>query len=130
MSTNTLDLCCHGFLTGSVHKVLTSRGWLPLEDKTSTAFTLKWVETNKQINYKYICSLTGIEGTTLLTCNHTHMYLSREFREGEQLVNHFPNISLLTTKIGLLESLRALQRVQHTTRVRCDSYCSLYCAHL
>jgi hypothetical protein len=30
----------------------------------------------------------------------------KEFKEGEQLVNHIPNINLLTTKIGLLDSLR------------------------
>lgn len=34
------------------------------------------------------------------------------------MVNHFPNISLLTTKIGLLESLRALQRLQQSTGTR------------
>lgn len=42
----------------------------------------------------------------------------REFREGEQMVNHFPNISLLTTKIGLLESLRGTDRLQQATGVR------------
>ena len=37
----------------SVREALTSRGWLPLEDKSSIAFTLKWAETSKSINYKY-----------------------------------------------------------------------------
>ena len=62
------------------------------------SFTLKWVETNRQINH-------------------------REFREGEQLVNHFPNISILTTKIGLLESLRAFERLQHTAGMRYGERC-------
>jgi len=30
---------------------------------------------------------------------------------GQQLVNHYPNISLITTKIGLLESLREYYRI-------------------
>ena len=34
------------------------------------------------------------------------------FPEGEQLVNHIPNINLLTTKLGLLSSLQEYQRVQ------------------
>ena len=35
------------------------------------------------------------------------------FREGEQLVNHFPNGNLLTTKIGLLTSLQEFDRVSN-----------------
>ena len=34
------------------------------------------------------------------------------YPEGEQLVNHIPNINLLTTKLGLLSSLQEYQRVQ------------------
>ena len=64
-----------------VEESLTSHGWMKLEDKSSLKFTLKWVEVKQHIDYK-------------------------SFREGEQIVNHFPNIHLLTTKIGLLESLR------------------------
>ena len=37
-----------------------------------------------------------------------------EFRDSEQVVNHIPNIGCLTTKIGLVESLRAYER--HLTR--------------
>ena len=45
------------------------------------------------------------------------------------MVNHFPNISVLTTKIGLLESLRALQHLQQSTGMRCVS-CSEYHYHI
>lgn len=66
---------------GRVEQWMTSQGWVKLEDKASLNFTLKWVEVRQHIDFK-------------------------NFREGEQLVNHFPNIQVLTTKIGLLESLR------------------------
>ncbi len=59
-------------------------GWQKSSDKQT--YTLKWVELKHHIDYK---------------C----------FREGEQIVNHFPNINLLTTKIGLLESLRSYCRL-------------------
>ena len=70
------------FPINRVESALISRGWVKREDKSSTSFTLKWAELRTQIDYKL-------------------------FREGEQMVNHFPNISLLTTKIGLLDSLRS-----------------------
>lgn len=57
-------------------------GWIKLGEKASNSFTLKWVELKQHIDYK-------------------------NFREGEQMVNRIPNIQLLTTKIGLLESLRS-----------------------
>ncbi|CAI8024141.1 Protein polyglycylase TTLL10 [Geodia barretti] len=84
---------CGGNAAPLVCEALRSKGWVQLEDTSSTAFTLKWTEISKHINYK-------------------------EFREGEQIVNHFPNISLLTTKIGLLESLRAMQRLQSAAGAR------------
>ena len=62
------------------------KGWIKCEDKSSTSFMLKWAELKTQINYKL-------------------------FREGEQIVNHFPNIGVLTTKIGLLESLRSYCKI-------------------
>ena len=40
------------------------------------------------------------------------MVFSIFLSEGEQLVNHIPNINLLTTKLGLLSSLQEYQRVQ------------------
>jgi hypothetical protein len=66
----------------SVEKHLTDKGWRKADD-----YTLKWTELKHSIDY-------------------------RSFREGEQLVNHFPNINVLTTKIGLLESLRTFYRTQ------------------
>lgn len=69
-----------------VERSLVARGWLKLEDKSSQSFTLKWVEVKKHIDYK-------------------------NFREGEQMVNRFPNISLLSTKTGLLESLRSYSKM-------------------
>ncbi len=35
----------------------------------------------------------------------------KEFREGEQIVNHIPNINIFTTKIGLLDSLRSYYKL-------------------
>ncbi len=74
-----------------VESALTDRGWVRCEDKTSTTFTLKWTELKGHIDYKL-------------------------FKEGEQVVNHFPNIGVLTTKIGLLESLRSYCKI-HRYRV-------------
>jgi hypothetical protein len=68
-----------------VDVVLRKWNWTRIDDNLSTAFTLKWTELKQSIDY-------------------------RSFREGYQMVNHFPNISLLTTKIGLLESLRSNRR--------------------
>eukprot|EP00731_Ephydatia_muelleri_P015289 Em0008g1009a len=66
-----------------VEQHLTSKGWRKLEGSRSLSFTLQWVECKQHIDF-------------------------RSFREGQQIVNHFPNINLLTTKNGLLESLREL----------------------
>ena len=68
-----------------VDQHLSSKGWRRLDDGRSSSFTLKWVECKQHIDF-------------------------RSFREGQQIVNHFPNINLLTTKIGLLESLREYDR--------------------
>lgn len=70
----------------SVSGALEERGWVRCDDHTSTSFTLKWTELKCHIDYKL-------------------------FREGEQVVNHFPNINLLTTKTGLLESLRSYCKI-------------------
>ncbi len=69
-----------------VESALTKRGWVHCEDKASTTFTLKWTELKGHIDYKL-------------------------FKVGEQMVNHFPNIGVLTTKIGLLESLRSYCKI-------------------
>ena len=41
--------------------------------------------------------------------------------EGEQLVNHISNMNLLTTKLGLLNSLQEYQRVQQKVAGRSAS---------
>ncbi|KAI3357133.1 hypothetical protein L3Q82_015596 [Scortum barcoo] len=63
-----------------------SRGWQRIYNKHREDFKLKWCETKSPVNY----------------CN---------FREGEQLVYQIPNNKVLTTKIGLLSSLREYERV-------------------
>ncbi|XP_035513383.1 protein polyglycylase TTLL10 [Morone saxatilis] len=63
-----------------------SRGWKRIYNKHREDFKLKWCETKSPVNY----------------CN---------FKEGEQLVYQIPNNKVLTTKIGLLSSLREYERV-------------------
>ncbi|KAK9515657.1 hypothetical protein VZT92_026284 [Zoarces viviparus] len=63
-----------------------SRGWKRIYHKDREDFKLKWCETKSPVNY-------------------------RNFREGEQLVYQIPNNNVLTTKIGLLSSLREYERV-------------------
>ncbi|XP_034552579.1 protein polyglycylase TTLL10 isoform X7 [Notolabrus celidotus] len=63
-----------------------SRGWKRIHNKHREDFKLKWCETKSPPNY----------------CN---------FREGEQLLYQIPNNKVLTTKIGLLSSLREYERV-------------------
>ncbi|XP_049921743.1 protein polyglycylase TTLL10 [Epinephelus moara] len=63
-----------------------SKGWKRIYNKHREDFKLKWCETKSPANY----------------CN---------FREGEQLVYQIPNNKVLTTKIGLLSSLREYERV-------------------
>ncbi|KAM9351234.1 protein polyglycylase TTLL10 [Symphorus nematophorus] len=63
-----------------------SRGWKRIYNKHRDDFKLKWCETKSSVNY----------------CN---------FREGSQLVYQLPNNKVLTTKIGLLSSLREYERV-------------------
>lgn len=64
---------------------LLAKGWWKTDHKVM--YTLKWTELKHNVDYKL-------------------------FREGEQLVNHFPNINILTTKIGLLDSLRRYYEIQ------------------
>uniref|UniRef100_UPI0037E7CA15 protein polyglycylase TTLL10 n=1 Tax=Semicossyphus pulcher TaxID=241346 RepID=UPI0037E7CA15 len=63
-----------------------SRGWKRIYNKHREDFKLKWCETKSPANY----------------CN---------FRQGEQLMYQIPNNKVLTTKIGLLSSLREYERV-------------------
>ncbi|XP_030279131.1 protein polyglycylase TTLL10 isoform X2 [Sparus aurata] len=63
-----------------------SRGWKRIYNKHRVDFKLKWCETKSPANY-------------------------RNFRQGEQLLYQIPNNKVLTTKIGLLSSLREYERV-------------------
>uniref|UniRef100_A0A4W6BNA7 Tubulin tyrosine ligase like 10 n=1 Tax=Lates calcarifer TaxID=8187 RepID=A0A4W6BNA7_LATCA len=71
-----------------------SRGWKRIYNKHREDFKLKWCETKSPANY----------------CN---------FREGEQLVYQIPNNKVLTTKIGLLSSLREYERVSSKVELPC-----------
>uniref|UniRef100_A0A672JZ20 Uncharacterized protein n=1 Tax=Sinocyclocheilus grahami TaxID=75366 RepID=A0A672JZ20_SINGR len=63
-----------------------SRGWQRIYDKTRTDYKLKWCETKSPAPYY-------------------------SFRAGGQLIYQIPNNKVLTTKIGLLNSLREYDRV-------------------
>uniref|UniRef100_H3BGX1 Tubulin tyrosine ligase like 10 n=1 Tax=Latimeria chalumnae TaxID=7897 RepID=H3BGX1_LATCH len=63
-----------------------SKGWQRIYDKSREDYKLKWCEVKSQANYY-------------------------SFREGEQLIYQIPNNKVLTTKIGLLSSLREYERV-------------------
>eukprot|EP00063_Salmo_salar_P016022 XP_013990857.1 PREDICTED: protein polyglycylase TTLL10-like isoform X3 [Salmo salar] len=62
-----------------------SRGWQRIYDKTREDFKLKWCEIKSPVTYY-------------------------NFKEGEQLLFQIPNNKVLTTKIGLLSSLREYDR--------------------
>ncbi|XP_037540456.1 protein polyglycylase TTLL10 [Nematolebias whitei] len=68
-----------------------SRGWKRIHDKHREDFRLKWCEIKSPAIY-------------------------RHFREGQQLLYQIPNNDVLTTKIGLLCSLRAYERMSGTVR--------------
>ncbi|XP_061115095.1 protein polyglycylase TTLL10 [Conger conger] len=63
-----------------------SQGWQRIHDRTREDYKLKWCEIKSKITYY-------------------------NFREGEQLLFQIPNNRVLTTKIGLLCSLREYERV-------------------
>ncbi|XP_067382940.1 protein polyglycylase TTLL10 isoform X2 [Channa argus] len=63
-----------------------SKGWRRIYNKNREDFKLKWCENKSASNYY-------------------------NFREGEQLLYQIPNNKVLTTKIGLLSSLREYERV-------------------
>ncbi|XP_040917534.1 protein polyglycylase TTLL10 [Toxotes jaculatrix] len=69
-----------------------SRGWKRIYNKHREDFKLKWCETKSPANYY-------------------------NFREGEQLMYQIPNNKVLTTKIGLLNSLREYERVCSKSRL-------------
>ncbi|XP_073513079.1 inactive polyglycylase TTLL10 isoform X2 [Phyllobates terribilis] len=63
-----------------------SKGWQRIYDNKRDDYKLKWCETKSSAIY-------------------------HAFREGEQLLYQIPNNKVLTTKIGLLNSLREYERV-------------------
>ncbi|CAK8697990.1 uncharacterized protein LOC143449276 [Clavelina lepadiformis] len=77
--------------THMVEENLTTLGWERIHDKNREDFKLKWCEIKAHNNYH---------------C----------FREGEQLCYQIPNNKLLTTKIGLLTSLREYDRVMNKVK--------------
>ena len=58
---------------------------IPFDHKDDLSYALKWTEVRSDIDFV-------------------------RFRERDQLVNHVPNASVLTTKDGLIKSLRAIDR--------------------
>ncbi|XP_061592641.1 protein polyglycylase TTLL10 isoform X2 [Cololabis saira] len=69
-----------------VSRYCESRGWKRIHNKHREDFRLKWCEIKSSATYS-------------------------SFREGKQLVYQIPNNAVLTTKIGLLSSLREYERV-------------------
>eukprot|EP00795_Rhopilema_esculentum_P007069 gene7069-12708_t len=69
-----------------VEKPLLDKGWQRIDDNKDLSYYLKWVECKSNIDYK-------------------------SFRPGEQLVNHIPNGSCLTTKTGMLKSLHEYEKL-------------------
>ncbi|KAM7410943.1 hypothetical protein PAMA_021079 [Pampus argenteus] len=69
-----------------VSRYCETRGWKRIYNKHREDFRLKWCETKSPADYS-------------------------SFREGEQLMYQIPNNKVLTTKIGLLSSLREYERV-------------------
>ncbi|XP_073459171.1 inactive polyglycylase TTLL10 [Aquarana catesbeiana] len=63
-----------------------NKGWQQIHDNKREDYKLKWCETKSSATYN-------------------------AFREGEQLLYQIPNNKVLTTKIGLLISLREYERV-------------------
>ncbi|XP_068607168.1 protein polyglycylase TTLL10 [Brachionichthys hirsutus] len=81
-----------------------SKGWKRIYTKHREDFKLKWCETKSSATYS-------------------------NFREGRQLVFQIPNNAVLTTKIGLLSSLREYERVsskvnhgQRRQRLKMDEF--------
>ncbi|MEQ2272381.1 hypothetical protein XENORESO_020804, partial [Xenotaenia resolanae] len=69
-----------------------NRGWRRIYNKHREDLRLKWCETKSLANYS-------------------------NFREGKHLVYQIPNNKILTTKIGLLSSLRQFERA--SCKVKC-----------
>uniref|UniRef100_A0AAY5KL19 Tubulin tyrosine ligase-like family, member 10 n=2 Tax=Esox lucius TaxID=8010 RepID=A0AAY5KL19_ESOLU len=74
-----------------------SRGWQRIYDKTRKDFILKWCETKSPDTYN-------------------------NFKEGEQLLYQIPNNKVLTSKTGLLSSLREYDRVSSKVFLKFNFY--------
>ncbi|XP_039507306.1 protein polyglycylase TTLL10 isoform X2 [Pimephales promelas] len=72
------------------------RGWKRIFDKTRTDYKLKWCETKSPATYN-------------------------GFKAGGQLLYQIPNNKVLTTKIGLLNSLREYDRVSSKVNSGCGN---------
>ncbi|KAK7128876.1 hypothetical protein R3I94_017186 [Phoxinus phoxinus] len=72
------------------------RGWQRIFDKTRTDYKLKWCETKSPATYN-------------------------GFKAGGQLLYQIPNNKVLTTKIGLLNSLREYDRVSSKVNYGCGN---------
>ncbi|XP_054904537.1 protein polyglycylase TTLL10 isoform X2 [Poeciliopsis prolifica] len=69
------------------------RGWKRIYNNQREDFRLKWCETKAQVNYS-------------------------RFKQGRHLVFQIPNNMVLTTKIGLLTSLREFERISSKIKYR------------
>ncbi|CAL8266467.1 unnamed protein product [Merluccius merluccius] len=67
------------------------KGWQRIHDRHRQDYKFKWCETKSRDNYQH-------------------------FREGQQLLYQIPNNTVLTTKIGLLNSLREYERVSNKVK--------------
>ena len=89
-----------------LQRICIAHGWILLDDVKSDQFFFKWTELRKFIDYSKFREGNNAGCLHGNYCTHTL---------GQQIVNHYPNMSLLTTKIGLLESLREHYRI--TSRI-------------
>ncbi|MBN3307334.1 TTL10 polyglycylase, partial [Amia calva] len=85
------DEQCNLAVLGRVSLYCERKGWQRLHDKRREDYRLKWCETKSCATYS-------------------------SFREGEQLLYQIPNNKVLTTKIGLLTSLREYERVTNKVK--------------
>ncbi len=89
-----------------------SRGWQRIYDKTRMDYKLKWCENKSPAAYYSFRAgdlFCYVRFTAIM--KKAFYTLSVYFRTGGQLIYQIPNNKVLTTKIGLLNSLREFDRV-------------------
>ena len=110
------NICVH--MSFRVIPYCESKGWQRMYDKTREDYKLKWCELKAPrtynsfraghsfatLNFNSIASNTLIPFMSCWGCDFFPLV-------GEQLVYQIPNNKVLTTKIGLLNSLREYDRV-------------------